>query len=78
MNKLENRIIKGFYTSCYIASWARICIQANRICYFGQAFENWLKSIGLNDNEIRFVGDFANCTDLRLEGSAECYMENHL
>ena len=61
----------GIYYSRYIASW----INAGGD-YFGGIFEDWLKSEGCNEKEIREIVEMAICGKLELEKSAKFFIEN--
>jgi hypothetical protein len=66
---LENKV-KGFiHYSRFIASWRNA-----RGKYFSEEFEEWLKSEGLSEEEVREVVEMATCGKLELETSAKNFV----
>ena len=69
---LENKKTEtGVHYSRYIASWRNAGEN-----YFGEMFEDWLKSEGCNEKEIREISEMAICGRLELETSAKIFIEN--
>lgn len=75
MNEFENKIIKGIHASRYIASWAK------KGGHFGRGkcgrfdFRKWLKSLGLEDDEVHHIYRLADNGKLELETSADKFMD---
>ena len=66
---LENKV-KGFiHYSRFIASWRNVGGK-----YFSEEFEEWLKSEGLSEEEVREVVEMAICGKLELETSAKNFV----
>lgn len=70
---LENKKTKaqGIYYSRYIASWAEACGQA----YFGDKFEEWLRSEECTEEEIHEIVDMAITGKYELELSAKMFID---
>lgn len=70
---LENKKTEaGIYYSRYIASWRNAVDN-----YFGCMFEDWLKSEGCSEKEIREIEEMAICGKLELEKSAKLFAKNY-
>lgn len=70
-NKLDSR---GIYYSRYIASWAN---EGGTFQHEGLwDFKDWLKSLGLDDEEIIEIAFLANNGKLELEVNAKEFMKN--
>lgn len=68
---------QGIHYSRYIASYRRVC-DKNGIRYYEDEFEDWLRSIGLSDEEINDITWIANNGRMEEEGKAFCYLKkNH-
>lgn len=63
---LENKKHNGVHYSRYIASWKNSGGE-----YFGEEFEEWLRSEGFDEEEIRDVKEMATCGKLELEMAAK-------
>lgn len=71
---LENKKTEaGIHYSRYIASW----VNAGEN-YFGCMFEDWLKSEGCKENEIREIVEMAIGGKLELEKSAKSFIKNYV
>ena len=69
---LENKKFNDVHYSRFIASWRNAGGK-----YFDGAFEDWLKSYGLSDSEVREVVEMATCGKLELEVDAENFIKNY-
>lgn len=66
----ENKLIKGVHITRYIMSWIRA---GGTLSHRGGGywkFENWLKSLGLDKDEIHDIMEVAYNGKLELENSA--------
>lgn len=72
MDEFENVAIREIYISRYIASWLKTGVPIRR----GGLFSGWLKSLGLNDEEINRILYFAENGKLELEHSAKAFLRN--
>ena len=72
-NKLTHN---GIHYSRYIASWTKVCRRTDgrRLLYFGSAFEEWLRSEGLTDEEVNDIQLMATNGKLELEESAKRFV----
>ena len=63
-NQFENRKINGIYATRYIASWMNVT--------HGKfdGFNDWLKSLGLSDEDIWDIVHLARNGKMELENSA--------
>lgn len=69
----ENKLIKGEFASRYIASWIRVGGQLK----YGKDiddFNEWLLSMGLNEDEVYHITNLATCGKLELQESAKQYI----
>lgn len=74
MNEFTNKLdSKGIYYSRYIASWANKGGTFKRQGF--RDFKDWLKSLGLDDVEIREIAFLADNGKLELEASAKEFMK---
>lgn len=78
MKEFQNRLINEIYVSRIVASWAKACWRLNVKCYYGFKFANWLKTLGLSNDDVAFVLNYANNGKLELETSAEKFIKNHI
>ena len=69
---LENKKFNDVHYSRFIASWRNAGGK-----YFDGAFEDWLKSYGLSDSEVREVVDMAIIGKLELEWNAADFIKNY-
>lgn len=69
---LENKKFNDVHYSRFIASWRNAGGK-----YFDEAFEDWLKSYGLSDSEVREVVNIAIIGKLELEVDAENFIKNY-
>ncbi len=72
----EDKIINDIYATIYIASWWRaggqFCCQKD---YW--RFEEWLRSIGLLDDDVRLVSNLAQNGKLELQMSAKDFLSSN-
>jgi len=72
----ENVIIRGTHASRYIMSWVRMNGKIN--WRFGYSeFNEWLKSLDLDENEIDIIVEIARSGKLELETSAKAFLKNN-
>lgn len=73
----ENRIINGHeYASRYIMSWVRV---GGKLGFRGEGYDDfrkWLKSLGLESEDIESIIFLASNGKLELEMSAKKFMRN--
>lgn len=70
----ENKTINGIHASRYIASWTN----AGGELYYGEEvnyFYKWLLTIGLTEEEAKYVKHLATNGKLELENSAEKFID---
>lgn len=72
----ENKAIRGIYTSRYIASWVReggelIDLKKKSL------FVKWLKRLGLDQEEVDYIYNFATNGKMELESDARRFIEEH-
>ena len=72
--RFENVLIKGVHATRYIMSWIRM---GGEIHLYGRSsdFVNWLKSLGLTDEECDTIMDLATNGRMELEMSAKKYLK---
>lgn len=70
-DQFENVVIKGVHASRYIASWLR----AGGGSKFFESFDEWLKSLGLTEDERATIRYLAATGRLELEMSAKAYLK---
>lgn len=71
----ENKLIRGIHASRYIASWVK---EGGHFCRGLRGrfdFRDWLKSLGLAADEVRYIYNLADNGKLELETSARAFME---
>ena len=71
----ENKIINGVHTSRYIMSWVR---SGGILGKRGQGyydFDKWLKKLGLDDEDRRYIRNFASNGKLELEESVKRFLD---
>ena len=74
----ENKLThNGIHYSRYIASWTRVCKFTSdyRLLYFNSLFEDWLRSEGLNDEEIKDIVRIAINGKMELEDSVRRFLK---
>lgn len=70
----ENVKVKGIHATRYIMSYIRMGGNLNKRA--GQSeFENWLKSLGLNEDEIYSITSISSNGKMELEMSAAKFIE---
>jgi hypothetical protein len=69
----ENKMIKGIYATRYIMSWIREGgnLKHGRDC---DDFKEWLKSLGLNEDEVHHIWEIATNGKMELEDSARKFL----
>ena len=75
LNKELTSIAPGVYYSMLIASWITACNRIGNNVNFQSNFKGWLKSIGLDDQQIKEVVTLAMFGTMELENSAYYYIE---
>ena len=70
MNEFENKIIKGIHASRYIASWSNVGGTFDRKPGGRFDFRVWLESLGLEEDEVRFIFNLATNGKLELQENA--------
>lgn len=73
---LENKKINGVHATRFIASW----IKSGGDLYSCEGFEgftNWLKSLGLSEEDIHDVHEIATMGKLELEYLAKQFLKNN-
>lgn len=72
----ENKLIREVHASRYIASWAK---SGGHFGYRGPGnrfdFKDWLKSIGLDKDEVQYIYNLADNGKLELETSAHKFIK---
>lgn len=53
-----------------------IYAQRGHKCMFGPDFKNWLRSLGLTDDEVHDIYEMATCGKMELESSAKEFIDN--
>ncbi len=69
----ENVLVKGVHASRYIMSWIRVGGEIHRIAGHSD-FSDWLKSLGLTDEECDTLIHLATNGRMELEMSAKEYL----
>ena len=70
-----NKQINEIYETRYIASW----LKAGGNLYYGEdidEFSEWLKSLGLSDDEVYHLVNMATCGKLELEVNAKSFIKS--
>lgn len=70
MDEFKNNIICGDFESRYIASWIKS--GGGR---FDWAFKEWLKDLGLSDDDVRIVYNFATNGKLEYQEHAKAWLQ---
>ena len=71
--QLENNWCEPTHMSRFIASWKN----SGGRCFYDGLFEDWLKSLGIDDRTIRDTVEMATCGKLELEKNAMRFIEEH-
>ena len=71
----ENKLINGIHASRYIASWRNA---GGQLYYVEEVnhFYKWLLTLGLTEDEAKYVRHLATNGKLELENSAEKFIDN--
>ena len=70
----KNEMIRGIHATRFIASWSKVGGDFSHHRKGRNDFEKWLKSLGLNDDEVRFIINLATNGKLELENSAREFL----
>jgi len=72
----ENKVINGIHATRYIASWWRA---GGQFCYQDDywRFEDWLRSIGLQNDDVRFISNLAQNGKMELQMNAKHFLLNN-
>lgn len=73
----ENKQINGYtYATRYIASWIR---EGGQLRYYNdlKLFKEWLRSLGLNEEDVTHILILAENGKMELEHSARKFIEEH-
>lgn len=75
-NEWQNRFSsQGIRYSRYIASYVKEVAISGRRFYICE-FSDWIKAIGLSDDEIRDIVHLADCGKMELEMKAKAYIKS--
>jgi len=76
-NEFENKQINGYtYASRFIASWVRVGGTLSMYDGGSYDFEDWLKSLGLSEEDINHIMHLAKNGKMELESSARSFIKN--
>jgi hypothetical protein len=72
MFNFENRVIRGMFTSQYVASWAKSYPVKSGRCHTTEGFKMWLEQLvidgeKLTEEEIKYIIQFATTGKFELE-----------
>lgn len=72
----ENKSIRGIYASRYIASWVR---EGGELSNYKKKslFVKWLRRLGLDQEEVDYIYNFATNGKMELESDARRFIEEH-
>ena len=73
----ENKVVGDLYYSRVIASWVKACRQSWIRPFFGDSFREWMRSIGIPDEDANNIYEMANNGKLELEISAQNWIKKH-
>ena len=73
--KFENVVIRGIHASRFIMSWVRSGGELDWRAGYSE-FNEWLKSLGLDENEISAITEIARNGKMELETSATAFLKN--
>jgi len=71
----ENVIIRGIHASRYVMSWVRSGGELHWRAGCSE-FNEWLESLGLDENEISIIVEIASNGKMELETSARIFLKN--
>ena len=64
--------------SRFIASWTKMCRRMKVPVYFTDNFKDWMRSIGVPEDDIHDICEMADNGRLELEDSASLYIKEHM
>ena len=70
----ENVVIKGIHASRYVMSWIRVGGKLSWRAGYSE-FNNWLKALGLSEEEVDIIVEIARNGKMELEMSARHYLK---
>lgn len=70
----ENKLIREVHVSRYIASWINSGGDLSRNTGGRFDFADWLESLGLDKDEIRYICNYADNGRLELQESAKAFI----
>jgi uncharacterized membrane protein len=74
----ENKQINGYtYATRFIMSWVRVGGTFSKRGEGYKEFEDWLRILGLSDEDVEYVVNLARNGKLELEVSAKNYMQTN-
>lgn len=71
----ENKLISGIHATRYIASWMKVGGHFGRRDGGRFDFRDWLESLGLTEDEVRYIYNLADNGKLELQSSAKAFMD---
>ena len=71
----DNEIIDGVHVSRYIMSWVRCGGTLGKRGQGYDDFDKWLKTLGLGDDDRRYICNFASNGKLELEESVKRFLD---
>lgn len=74
MSDFNNGVVNGIYYTRFIASWTKMCTKINRVTRYGDDFKDWLRSMGISEDEVAAIHELADCGKLELETNAKRWM----
>lgn len=79
MYNFENlKVNNNICYSRYIASWVNACHFKRISPYFDEDFEDWLRSMHIQENDIRNICEMAVCGKFELERNAEEFIKDYV
>lgn len=73
-NWQNDMVNDGVHYSRIIASWSNACRHYGTPTYFGELFKEWLKEIGVPEEDIRNIQEMARNGKMELETSAKLFL----
>lgn len=71
----ENKLIRGIHATRYIVSWMKVGGHFGRRDRGRFDFRDWLESLGLTEDEVRYIYNLAENGKLELQNSAKAFMD---